>query len=127
MAWERDPVSEDYDSPARQLVSEAIRRARRNQPPWVTAHVPSPPGDVRLDAGGLTRHERALTRALYHDPRVYFHSPAREWALKVEWDGRGARGKRLRLRVFRHGIPRGPRYTAGEGFKSEAGHRIDQD
>lgn len=101
MARTRDPLSARYDTGARRLLDKAVRRPRQ----WVSARIPSPPGD-QVDAGGRTRHERAFTRALYYDRRVYARSPSREWALKVQWLDLSATGRQVRIRV----------HPASEGF-----------
>jgi len=57
----------------------------------------------REDEGGRTPDERALLRALYHDPRI--HKPRKSgggpWSLQVQWTGRLNAVSMLRLRVLK--------------------------
>jgi hypothetical protein len=125
----RDPLSVRYDRQAARLVGNAVKRHMETQGSpgpvlprlvWVTVRVPSPKGDP-VDSGGRTRHERALTRALYYDRRVNLHSPQKRWSLKLDWtDDVNGNGRKLRLRVFgdtkgaRHASRAGGSYVRGE-------------
>jgi hypothetical protein len=118
--WSRTPLAIRYDPSAARVLDAAIRRYsdRTAGDDWHPAWVASPAGDP-VDKGGLTAHERAFTQALNYDKRVYRHgtpryvtdpatgdrvdnpNPYREWSVKTVWTGeRGARGRKVRVRVF---------------------------
>ena len=138
---ERDPLSVNYDGVVHQIVLRAIyaQRGKRGVQAWIA----SPRGEYRaVDRGGRTRHERAFTRSCYY---LVWSIPMQQqkagegtgpaWSLKLTWgdDGQrrpGAAGKLARpvtVRVWPRSQARvrGPRWSDGEGFRSEVGNRID--
>ncbi len=143
MPWPgRDPLSVAYDRTARRVLLAAIARHRAGGG-TVQIWVASPGHEVRrLDAGGLTRHERAFRRALYY-PVV--QTPRRNqtgqvWSLRVwppgPFERRGGRyGRYHRVRLYRYGARgyvaaerrRGPGYTvdaARRSYVGEGGVRV---
>lgn len=133
---ERDPLSVNYDGVVHQIVLRAIyaQRSKRGVQAWIA----SPRGEYRaVDRGGRTRHERAFTRSAYYlvwsVPRNEGIPPA--WSLKLTWGddaqrrpssaGKLARPVTVRVWPRSQARVRGPRWSDGEGFRSEAGHRID--
>lgn len=73
-----------------------LERAAAEPGYWRSGRVHSPPGD-EIDAGGLSRHERAAQRSLYYvlqlahperiTPRHAARGPAggQLWSLQVDW------------------------------------------
>ncbi len=132
----RDPLSVRMDPVARQILLAAIRR-HRGGGGWLRFWVPSPARELRdLDPGGLTRHERALRRALYYPvvqvPRRM--GTPQVWSLRTEViDGfvnRGGRwGRYHRARLYVYGARgyssaerrRGPGYTRDPSKRSYVG------
>ena len=135
----RDPLSEAYDTPVRQMLVQAIRQLRNHQRGPI-AWIASPRHEFRqLDKGGLTRHEREFIRAAYFQ---VFKVPRKtgapvHYSMTYEVDrGRrepsayGRLARPVRLTLHRHGV-RGPGGGAMPppgtwvGFQSTEGNRID--
>ena len=117
MAYERDPLSTQYDTAAGRLIGRAIAAPGT----WVYVAVPKPSGGVRVtgwlaehgvrldatDSGGLTTYERAYQRALYY----VFNGGGNgrrngSWSLQREWGPVTARGRLLGVRVSKPGVAR---------------------
>ena len=69
MPWERDPLSVHYDPIAWQTMLRAIRAGRRGAA--IRIWIASPTAEFRpaalaKDKAGLTKHERAFSRAMHH-------------------------------------------------------------
>ena len=98
MTYARDPLSIQFDADAADMISRAIASPGKT----VTRFVESRPREP-VDAGGLTRTERAFQRALYHDPRIRKprkNSPG-EWSMPApEWSPRLGATRLVRIRVF---------------------------
>ena len=68
-AWERDPLSVHYDAIAWTTMLRAIRAGRRGAA--IRIWIASPSREFRAaelakDKAGLTKHERAFSRAMHH-------------------------------------------------------------
>ena len=100
--YQRDPLSVRYDPHARMLITRAINGRSHGRPVWVRGALEIRHG-YHEDAGGRLPDERALLRALYHDPRI--HKPRKNsggpWSLQVDWTGRIGAVSMLRLRVLK--------------------------
>ena len=101
--WQRDPLSVQYDPHAQSLITRAINAHQTHgQPVWIGGALALTHG-LAEDAGGRTRDERALTRALYHDERI--HKPGKTyaggWSLQIDWRERNIAVALLRVRVLR--------------------------
>jgi hypothetical protein len=110
MPFERDPLSVRYDAMAGGLLGRGMAQPGR----WVYRSLPRPrPGprtrrwladrDITLsaiDEGGLTRYERAFTRALY-----YVHNGGANgrrntvWSLQVRWGPPVPSGRLIGIRM----------------------------
>lgn len=98
MTYARDPLSARFDGAAAEMIGRAIRFPGKT----VLGTIDSPAGDP-VDEGGLTRHERAFQRALYHDARIRKprKSSAGEWSMPApDWLPRTGRTRLVRIRVF---------------------------
>ncbi len=140
---QRDPLSVAYDTYAHRMLMRARRKHQSGSPGWTYVWIASPGHEVRnLDAGGLTRHERAFRRALYYPiiqlPRQQARrtgsTPLYVWSLRTEmvngFERRGSRyGRWCRLRLYRYGARtytaaekrRGPGYTSDPALRSYIG------
>jgi len=127
----RDPLSVHYDGYVRVIMIRAARASRNGK--GVRVWIASPRGEFsHPDPRGLTRHERAFSRAAYY---LIFRVPMNQyklggdppqWSLKLRWTneirpssgGRMARGANIRL------FPRGQaRVRRGASYIEDAGLR----
>ena len=124
MTYQRDPLSVRYDAAAAALIDRAIAFPGKT----VLGTIESPPRDP-VDEGGLTRHERAFQRALYHDSRIRKPRKAGgEWSMPMpDWLPRTGRTRLVRVRVFsdtsaayhaRTQIPRGEQWQHNAALQS---------
>lgn len=104
MPFTPDPLSVRYERAASSLLDRAIGRMgqRRGSMRWAVGIVQSSPGEYREPGGQrLSRTERAFTRALYRDPRVYHRSGDKRYSLKEPvWGAPLGRTREVRIRVF---------------------------
>lgn len=132
----RDPLAVVYDGVTHAIILRAIYASKQRR--GVLAWVASPRGEYRAtDRGGRTRHERAFTRSAYYhvDNRYRIERLPSPWSLKLTWGddaqlkasaaGKLARPVTVRVWPRSQARVRGPRWSDGEGFRSEAGRRID--
>lgn len=95
MVYQRDPLSVELDPAARDLIDRAIVRYRRKQKNskltgWTHGEIANHVSDLFRDDSPdrLSKSERALQRALYHDHRI--HKPRKSsggpWSLQIAWD-----------------------------------------
>jgi len=108
------------------IAAQPVRRAAI----WVT----SPAEQFRrLDRGGRTVNERAITRAIYHQTTA----EPRRWSAKLTWGPIERRGRawgrvlRVRLYLYRTGLRHSqthPResFVQNESLRTYPGQRIDQ-
>lgn len=101
MGAQRDPLSVRYDGAARSVLLSAVRAHKQNKGTVTWVQTPARSfGDV--DAGGLTRNERAFQRSLYYQVDKVGD---KVWSLKLTWDGVERRGRgvgrTLRVRLYR--------------------------
>lgn len=115
MAFQRDPLSVQYDPYASAFLDEMWGLTMTGGRIVKLAYVPSPAGDPG-DGLGLTVHERAWTRAMYY--QVKRRAPER--SLKITWGEaiQLAEGQvhAVRVELFPKGA--GQRYAGGLGQAS---------
>jgi hypothetical protein len=81
-AYQRDPLSIQYDALCARLVSQGIANPYSD----IVVRVRSPRGDY-VDGGGLTAHERAFQRSLYRALNSTFGRAQQnpDWSLTRWW------------------------------------------
>ena len=127
-AYQRDPLSEKYDTQAGQLLGRAIGARRQ----WVTTVVrmPSPGPKTRewlrarginlfsMDAGGLTSYERAFERSVWWNAKRLgiSRTAASAGIMQREWGPVTARGRQFAIRI---GSARDGRLAVNRKSRSE--------